>query len=217
MASHKFDEILLEKLADAVINTKEIKASSLQAICLAKDSEILKLEAKIDQLNAKLREIHLNSSRVLQKMSVGVQISQSVNSEELSRLHQENQDMAKKIQELEKNLFRSELKCIEMNQMIKSCYNEVELFDEPDEEAKNKHRVISVIETEIKSKHRSNSQEDKITPGPASNKLSLMNFINYKSKLTENPKTPTQKTPAGPYNFQSSGKKGFRSPVHRYN
>ena len=197
----------------------------MQALCLAKDSEILKLEAKVDKLAAKLNEIQMMNSRMVQKMSVGLQVKlENEGNErnerswaELEKVLRENAELVKKVQELEKNLFRSELKCIELNQMIKSCYNEVELFNGGDEGVGNKHRVVSVIETEIKAKHRSNSQEDKVMPGQASNKLSLMNFINYKSKLQELPKTPTQKQNVGAYNFQSAGKKGFKSPAHRYN
>ena len=194
----------------------------MQALCLAKDSEILKLEAKVDKLAAKLNEIQMMNSRIVQKMSVGLQVKtgnegKEGNEGELQKLVRENCDLVKKVQELEKNLFRSELKCIELNQMIKSCYNEVELFNGCDEGLGSKHRVVSVIEAEIKGKHRSNSQEDKVMPGQASNKLSLMNFINYKSKLQELPRTPTQKQNVGAYNFQSAGKKGFKSPAHRYN
>jgi len=187
---------------------------------LAKDSEILKQEAKIDELRLKLREIQMNSYRSQPKPSIGTQASLAQNSsslEDILNLQKENQTLSKRIEELEKNLFKSELKCIELNQMIKSCYNEVELFTEPDDlNGKNKHRVISVLETEFKSKHRSSSQEEKLIPQSPSNKLSLMNFINYKSKLGEVAKTPTQKHSVGSYNFQSAGKKKFQSPVPRY-
>lgn len=155
----------------------------------------------------------------MSKNSISTQSSlpENSSSSEVQRLKKENQDLQKKIEELEKNLFKSELKCIELNQMIKSCYNEVELFTEPEEvEEKNKHRVISVLETEFKGKHRSSSQEEKLVPQSPSTKLSLMNFINYKSKLAEVAKTPTQKHSVGPYNFQSAGKKKFQSPVPRY-
>lgn len=219
MTNHKFDEKLLEKLADAVNYIQEIKASALQALCLAKDSELLKQEAKIDELTLKLREIHMTSYRSPPKPSIGTQASSALNSssDEILNLQKEKQTLTKKIEELEKNLFKSELKCVELNQMIKSCYNEVELFTEPDDSSgKNKHRVISVLETEFKSKHRSSSQEEKFVPQSPSNKLSLMNFINYKSKLAEVAKTPTQKHSVGAYNFQSAGKKKFQSPVPRY-
>ena len=136
-------------------------------------------------------------------------------------LQSKNSEMVSKIESLEKNLFKSELKCIELNQMIKNCYNEVELFTEKDKKGlnseRNKHRVVSLIEKEFPNRHRSCSQEDKIekhTP----QKLSLINIINYKSKLGDHSKTPTQKHSLNTFSFPNSLnlKKKINSPVPRY-
>ena len=164
------------------------------------------------------------AARPADKISFGVQTSERlIQPESLLDLQSENLEMAKKIESLEKNLFNSELKCIELNQMIKNCYNDVEMYTEGKEkknnielQSKNKHRIVSVIEKDMPDRYRSNSQEQELRNKPNLQKLSLINIINYKSRLTAHSKTPTQKHSINAFNFGSAVKKKLGSPTPRF-
>ncbi|OMJ70183.1 hypothetical protein SteCoe_31892 [Stentor coeruleus] len=218
MINHKFDEKLIAQLADS-----EIKVSELSALCLAKDSEILKLEATVDELNSKIKQLQSTiPTKNVEKLTSGSQtFEKMIDPDMLTSLQSQNFEMAKKIETLEKKLFNSELKCIELNDMIKNCYNEVELFSDNKEKkgsvepVKNKNRIGSAIDKEFPSLHRSNSQEEDIGK-PGQQKLSLMNFINYKSRLGEHCKTPTQKHSVNAFNFPPTIKKKVNSPIPKY-
>jgi hypothetical protein len=156
-------------------------------------------------------------------VSFAVQTTEKIDNDNIINiLQKQNDDMNKKIKSLEQNLFNSELKCIELNQMIQNCYNEVELFtDSKDkrsiiEPVRNRHRIVSLIDREFQHRHRSNSQEQEIVARPAPEKLSLINIINYKSRLSSQSKTPTQKHSLNTFNFPASAKKKINSPVPRY-
>ena len=167
---------------------------------------------------------HILKEKSTEKATLGIQTTEKIiEQEELLDLQSQNHEMAKKIESLEKNLFNSELKCIELNQMIKSCYNEVEYYTESKDKRnsiepplKNKHRIVSVIENTIQARHRSNSQEEDLRAKPSPQKLSLINIINYKSRLNSHSKTPTQKHSINSFNFPTSIKKKMTSPVPRF-
>ena len=153
------------------------------------------------------------------KVTCGIQtVEKMIQPEELIDPQLQNLEMAKKIESLEKNLFNSELKCIELNQMIKNCYNEVDDFTENKEKIitsesplKNKHRMVSVIDNDFQLSHSSNSQGDlKLKQTPQ--KLSLINIINYKSRFSSQSKTPSQKHGINTFNFPSTIKKKMKNP-----
>lgn len=185
---------------------------------MAKDSEILNLESKIDELQATLKSFQ---KKPLEKVSSGVQTTEKpIEPEALFDLQSQNLEMAKRIEALEKNLFSSELKCIELNQLIKNCYNDVEMFGENKEKRtnmeqfRNKHRIMSVIEKEVPDRYRSNSEEKDLVRRKSPPALSLINLINYKSRLTAHSKTPTQKHSINAFNFGSAIKKKLTSPKY---
>ncbi|CAG9316269.1 unnamed protein product [Blepharisma stoltei] len=119
--SNRYNHSLLMKLSEA-----EIKNSELTAACLARDSEILRLENKIYELSSTLRNSeHQKSSQLISILTQTEELPNVPKNENIENFENEKKSLLLKIKNLEKSLENSESKCTELEGHLKSKEKEI--------------------------------------------------------------------------------------------
>ncbi|CAG9329158.1 unnamed protein product [Blepharisma stoltei] len=178
--SSRYNQSLLVKLSES-----EIKNSELTAACLARDSEILRLENKIYELSSALKKLENEKSLLLVSASTQTQeIFGPHRNENCEKNSNEKNLLILKIKSLEKSLLDSEAMCDELEEKLREKEKEITKLKLQIKEQDSTNESLSYVKGNSTDRSLKNNNDWKEGTSPRS--LSH----NVKSKSTKKLSVP---------------------------